>query len=369
MLGARPYRLLLALSLAGCCLAAWLYLRQDTSRSEENRSEQPRDAKTADRPSMTSGVFFDTHPMTQESTGSTTPGDEATRPPAAVLNKTEPINVLVFDAAGRLDGEQSMMLAREVWTKQDEVMLSWPPYEEVYEELKRELMSDPGLEKADVDALRKMAVALLDQYWASGGDLSTDSYAYVYKARLLLETAHARKPGDMTIVDELVEAISAGSFIWSDMGDHAEHVQHQRPIGALLKLRLAQYQQAREEVAKGREPTFQDFMCACDTAFLLTRADGHQPQEASEVFGWLRQEAARGHWTSYSTHFAKCQADAAKGDGPVNFNVWLVPPTQEYSVGMYRFGRRLPSFRSAARACEGLFVGLDQHVYARSQPE
>ena len=369
MIGFRPYRLLLALLFVACCLVAWLYLRQDTSRSEGDRSGQPRDARTADRPSITSGVSFDTRPTMQESTGATASGDQGTTRPAPVPNKMKPIDVLVFDTAGRLDSEQSMMLIGQVRTKQDEVMLSWPPYEEVYEELKRELMSVPGLEKGEVDALRKMAVALLDQYWASGGDLSTDSYTYVYKARLLLEIAHARKPQDMTIVDELVEAISAGSFICTDRGDHAEAVQNQQPIGALLKLRLAQYQQATEEVAKGREPTFQDFMCACDTAFLLTRADGHQPQEASEVFGWLRQEAVRGHWTWYIPHFAKCQADAAKGDGPVNFNVWLVPATQEYPVEMYRFGRRVPSFRSEARACEGLFVQLDQPVYARSRPK
>jgi hypothetical protein len=263
------------------------------------------------------------------------PENSTKQPDIAVASTKEETDVdfgplqelgLLSDDQATVQPARALTGLEQIHAARDEVMRAWPKYVDLHDALRQELDEKLDLQSCSVDELVQFAVLLREKYWDVGGDLSPTSYRYGYMARVLLETAHAQEPNDLSVGDELAETImsletTAGDDFW--------------PV--LRELRGRQFRQACAEVEAGRAPVWEDFARGCDLINLLSV---ERPEEAVPVLDWLMSHAQAGGWTGYGELLERIRPRLAKKGG-LGYNIYRPGEFPEE----FRYGDRLPSFR------------------------
>lgn len=232
--------------------------------------------------------------------------------------------------------------ADRICRAQDAVMKAWPRYADVRDRLSAELARQyEGLNLPN-EKLVSLAVTLRDQFWRAGGNFSADSYQDGYRARLLLEIAHERDPGNLALTDELVETMQAAEVSWKygQEGGTYQRVRNEELAQALLALRSAQFGQVEKEVQQGREPTWQDFVRTNDLALLLGKQGQFEP--AQHVVQWEIEQANRGGWSAYLDPLQRSLGHLSRGD-TLQFNIYWARNSSFPEE--FKYARRLPSFQ------------------------
>ncbi len=281
--------------------------------------------------------------------------------PQKILSAKERKDSLAADDTSYLDlpeaisdTEIGMLLSKaestQIWKAQDKVTKTWPTYSDVQEKLREELAEKLDLENTTAEELVRIALEYRETFWKAGGCLSRSSYPYAYKARLLLELAHNRNPENMNITDELVETIQS-AFPFPLPGGGIERIQrHVTNRETLFALRSEQFTQIKREIEQGREPTWQDFIRACDQGLLLGKND---LEKAKEVVEWQLQQVNRGYWTGYGKRLTNLRNYLSQGKA-TGFNIYIA--TKSRFPEEFRFGRRLPSFRGPTPETRGIVL-------------
>jgi hypothetical protein len=235
--------------------------------------------------------------------------------------------------------------AMKVWIAQDAVMRSWPTYQDARDELRRELAGSIDLDNATIDQLRTEASRLQAAFWEQDAFLSPQGYRQAYKARLLMEIAHEREPGNLAVADELADAIQTGTLTACYDPETKSTRQNEPLIQELQALRADAYTQARKEVEQGREFTWADFARAADYTHLWATRDR---QKATDAFEWacshtsgardpeIHEDVLTLLSRSRGSHFSIYQKTRAKY------------PRE------YTYSRRLPSYRGPNPEARGL---------------
>jgi hypothetical protein len=229
----------------------------------------------------------------------------------------------------------------EIWRAQDDTMGAWPAYPEVREELCRELQEKLDIDNLSNEQLVATAVALREKFWRAGGCLSKTSYPYGYASRVLLELASEEQREDMAITDELVETIQSVEVSVTFEQIQAKKTRNISFLNTLTELRSAQFEQIKNELEQGRTPTWEDFVRVNDLAILLGLAKDYESGEKAAV--WLINQADAGGWTAYMQPLKDMQHYFSQGEA-YNYNIQLAT-RPELSVEIFRYGRRLPSFK------------------------
>jgi len=269
------------------------------------------------------------------------PAENRPKQPDTVLAAQKPVDVdfgplqelgLLSDDQTPPQPIQAVTGIEEILAARDKVMGAWPKYADLRDSLRQELDEKLNLKSCPVDKLVQLGVLLREKYWDVGGDFSSTSYRYGYMARVLLELAHAQEPNDLTIGDELAEAIMSietlkGEDFWP----------------ALRELRAAQFRQACAEVESGRQPVWEDFARGCDLTILFYY---ERPEEAVPVADWLISHAQAGGWAGYMDLLERIRSRLTTKGG-LWYNIYT-PPGSAYPEE-FRYGNRLPSFRGPAK--------------------
>ncbi|HUW20607.1 MAG TPA: hypothetical protein VMW16_15020 [Sedimentisphaerales bacterium] len=245
----------------------------------------------------------------------------------------------VEDDEGEVELDYAGM--EEIWKAQDEIMGTWPPYLQVREQLYEELRTKLNIDNLSLEELVATAVALREKFWKAGGCLSKTSYPYGYASRILLELARRRQPEDMAVTDELAETIQSVEVLVTFEQIQAKKTRNISFLNALTELRSAQFEQIKRELQDGRTPIWEDFVRVNDLAILLGIAKDWESAERAAV--WLIDRADAGGWTAYMQPLKDMQRCFSQG-GAYNYNIQLATRL-ELSVEIFRYGRRLPSFK------------------------
>jgi len=192
-----------------------------------------------------------------------------------------------FDDA-ELEMEIAKAKAIQVYKEQDKIMATWPDYLDVRDKLHKELLAGINLDALSSDELVDIALNLRNKFWQAGGNLSTVSYKDVYKARILLEIAHKRNPGNVSVIDELVETIQSAEVAWKYKENSKKKLANLTYQTILPELRSLQFSQIKKNVEEGHRLTWDDFVRSYELALLWGRADKSKP--AQEVVAWLIPE-------------------------------------------------------------------------------
>ncbi|MHC4757539.1 MAG: hypothetical protein ACYTE8_02675 [Planctomycetota bacterium] len=225
-----------------------------------------------------------------------------------------------------------------VWKDQDAIMSEWPAYSDIREELNKELASELDIDNLSDEKLIQTALDFRKKFWQAGGGFSKGSYEYGYKARVLMGLAHSRDPENMTTTDEFIETIQSSELMY-EPGSGRDTV-NKTFVETISKLRSAQFERIKKEVALGRIPIWDDFIRANDLARLLSKSG--EFESALEITNWLIAEAGRGGWEYYMKPLKSLQANLKNGEGH-RFKIYTAnkPDFPE----RYRYSRRLPSFK------------------------
>ncbi len=274
--------------------------------------------------------------------------------PAAIEEHDLAADELISDFESRADVNTILMRAqRDLIVKaQDAAMRAWPAYSTVREELRGEVFAALRPETLSDEELITAAAELRRKFWDAGGCRAGSSYRYAFMARILLEYAHERSPGDLLMTDALVEAIQDANVIFARDEETKEKTYNEEFLTTVFGLRSKQFEQVRSEVEKGRTPTLEDFLRGFDLASLLQR---HDKPAAKKVVQWLRANALAGGWGGESDLLA--MFENALDDG-MNFGANLYTVPHEKFPEEYRYvSRKLPSFRGpeergASLCCE-----------------
>jgi hypothetical protein len=229
---------------------------------------------------------------------------------------------------------------KEIWRIQDETMASWPDYLEVEEILQKELWAKLDMENLSKEKLVATAVALRERFWQAGGCLSRTSYPYGYGARILFEVAHEQNPHDMTITDELVEALQSVDIMRKYDPDSDAKTVNIALRDTLIELRAQQFEQIKNELGQGRQPTWADFVRVNDLALLHGLAGEYE--SALEVAEWLIANADPGGWTAYMEPLEDMERCFSQGE---HFGYNIQGAKGEFPADIFRYARRLPSFK------------------------
>lgn len=247
----------------------------------------------------------------------------------------------------------------EMWKDIDSVMNAWPAYSDLKPELLAELRADLGFEKLPDGELVKTAVEFRDRYWEAGGEQSDSAYRQAYRARLLLEYAHERNPGNLEVVDELVETIQAANVLRNKFNPQLNSTGRNDEIMEILRnLRREQFAIIRNQVEQGHKPTLQGFVCACDLAFLQ---QGHDKTAAIETVRWLRSNAREGGWSRNDRTLAQFENALKQGTG-YGFQIYVA--LGQKPANRSRYTRRAPSFRGPKERKAVLSASLDEEYFS-----
>jgi hypothetical protein len=226
-----------------------------------------------------------------------------------------------------------------VWKAQDRIMDTWPEYSDMKQQLSEELRAKLDEENLRNEQLMATAVALREKFWEKGGRLSRTSYPYGYAARILLEIAHDDNPEDMTITDELVETMQSIELFWSFKKDSNERIRNTELRKQLKQLRGEQFDQIEQELRKGYELTWEDFVRANDLGILCGWTRDFE--YGLDVATWLIEKAESGGWTAYLKPLRNMQRHFAKGK---SYNYNILEATLCEFPEEYRY-HGLPSFK------------------------
>ncbi len=227
----------------------------------------------------------------------------------------------------------------EIWKAQDRIVRTWPAYSDVKQELCEELQAKLNIENLSSEQLMATAIALREKFWDNGGRLSQTSYPYGYAARILLEIAHDKNPENLTITDELIEAMQTVELFWSFKPDSDERIRNVGLRTGLKQLRAEQFEQIKQELEAGRELTWEDFVRVNDLAILCGWTKDFE--QGLDVVAWLIEHAEPGGWTAYLKPLGNMQDCFSKGDS-FNYNIFIAKGTT-FPEG-YRY-HGLPSFK------------------------
>lgn len=232
--------------------------------------------------------------------------------------------------------DASVAAARQIWMEMDKVSRSWPRYVDAREELRKELAASMDLEGVATDDLRSEAARLQAAFWQQEGYLSAQGYREAYKARLLLEIAHEREPGNLAITDELVEVIQTACPLRQYDPENKRMQSNEEMIEGLYALRAQSYEQTRKEVEQGRTFTWADFARTADYVYLCS---GREPQKATEAFQWALS------YTKGSEHldFQARLLDGLARGMETRFSIYYKARAKYPQEYVYL--RRLPSYR------------------------
>jgi hypothetical protein len=218
---------------------------------------------------------------------------------------------------------------KEIIAAMEQMIRSWPSYEDLHQSLKDELDRKLDIGSMSVEEMVALGVLLREKFWDAGGTYSAVSYRYGYMSRVLLELAYAQRPDDLVVGDELAEAIMAVGTIKATEG-FAE---------TLLELRSAQFRQIRQEVEAGRKPNWDDFARGCDVAYL---AAAIRPEESVSTVDWLIQFASEGRWMPCMETLEWMRPLVEEGRTPgINIYYRIKPGFPEE----ISYARRAPSFK------------------------
>lgn len=228
--------------------------------------------------------------------------------------------------------------ATQIWKAQDKIIRSRPVYAKLREKLLKDIQVQMDIENMTVDELVNHGIQYRKRFWEAGGLLSTASFPHAYKARLLLELAHAREPENLEITDQLVEAIQAA---WpATMFDEKtnEKIRNEEVNKTLLELRSQQFAQIKKEIQNRRDPCIEDFIRAVDLAVLLSIYDNAR---AKGVVKWLQINAMNGGWDVYKPQFENFHDYLDRG---MSYYCQIYIATKDSGPEMFRYARRCPSF-------------------------
>jgi hypothetical protein len=226
---------------------------------------------------------------------------------------------------------------RQVREAQDRVTSRWPRYADVREQYVRELASTLDLEHFSCDQMIDLAVAFRESFWAQGGDLAAHSYRLAYRARALLEQARQHFPDNLSILDELIETIQSTDLTLRFDPGQKRDVPNEAARQDLQNLRQQQWALVQSQRQAGRALCMQDFVCACDLAYLL---QAKNTPASKQVVRWLR-DTDDGTWHQYQKLLQEWEDNLDRGYN-LAFHIYPLGP------GKYRYERRLPSFRGPA---------------------
>jgi hypothetical protein len=217
-------------------------------------------------------------------------------------------------------------------------MSQWPSYADVREQYVKELASKPDLEHLSCDEMIDLAVAFRQSFWVQGGDLAAHSYRLAYLARALLEEAHQRFPDNLDILDELIEAIQSTDLILKSDPVEKHDGPNETVRQELQNLRQQQWAIVQSQRQAGRAPRMQDFVCACDLAYLL---QARNKPASKQIVRWLR-DTDDGTWRQYQELLQRWEEGLDRG---VHFGFGIYQTSSRLGPERHRYGRRLPSFR------------------------
>lgn len=242
-----------------------------------------------------------------------------------------------------------MASATKVWLEQDAVVRSWPKYPAVRDAIRQELSQTLDLDKATVDQLREEAARLRAVFWSEEGCLLPDGYRHPYQARVLLEIALARAPGDLSLQDDLVETIQTANPLDCYDPDVKDRTGNREMVVELRTLRTLSYAQTKAEVEGGRPFTWEDFARVGDFVSLWSALD---TPKAIEAFEWALSQAGLTAGSSGMPYYLKKVSKVLRGGGGVSFHVY--DRTRAIYPHDYLYVRRLPAFRGPDPEGKGL---------------
>lgn len=252
-----------------------------------------------------------------------------------------------------VDQQQALSLAAssaamQVWQEQDAVVQSWPKFEDAREDIEKNVAAEFNLDQLSVEELQAAAAQLRETFWRQEGSLAPQGYVPAYEARVLLETAHAREPQNLSVSDDLVETILTSHPMDQYNPDTKTRDPNPNVVNVLNNLRSEGYAQTRQEVEQGRAFTWADFARTSDFASLFSALD---PPKASDAFEWALAQAGARIKDEYRDYFIGVLGLLRAGGG-VNFGIYDVNGGS--FPHDYIYCRRLPSFRGPDSAGMGL---------------
>lgn len=246
----------------------------------------------------------------------------------------------------------------QIWELQDAFMSTWPAFEQVQAQLRRELQEKLGIEQLSIDELVATGISLRERFWELVGCFSETSYPYAYAARIVTEMAHEKAPGNLAVTDQLIESIGtyAVGRTWHE--DESKRVPNPIYSGLLTDLRMAQFEQIKSQVAQGHVPTWKDFVRVHDLAILLgsNRADYKQ---AAMVTRWLIDQAPTAGWTYYLDSLKNMEQAYSKGE---DYRTGLFMYGPDVFPAEYQYARRLFSFQGPRQRAEQLLPMHLRHL-------
>jgi hypothetical protein len=246
---------------------------------------------------------------------------------------------------------------RQTQEAQDEVMSRWPRYQDVREELAKEIAENNRVQGMQVQELLAEVVYHREAFWREGGNLSPDAWKAGYRARLLAEIALERAPNDGAIIDELVETLQSVTPLF-----RYEKATHQTVVNQELKqqiedLRQGQFSRAMDEIANGRQPDFADFTRAADL-LQMVQAPAPDNQRAKQILACMKDMCEKRGWPKFAAKLRPVEATIDSRGNGYAFNISL--PTNSKPLNEHGYGRRLPSFRGPAERGTVLLEQLDE---------
>ncbi len=225
---------------------------------------------------------------------------------------------------------------------QDRVMDGWPQYVDVREQLLAELSRKYSLADLSAEDLVKNIVALREQFWQEGGNLSASAWKPGYEARLLAELAAEKAPDNLAVIDELVETLQSITPM-SRFGATVNEVIINKELWTTVeKLREKQFTQIKTELAAGRKATFRDFVCGADLLCLVQDMPPNH-QHSIEVLQDLQAMCRENGWSKFLPTLRRVEATIQRRGYGYGFNIYL--PRKSRFPEEYGYHRRFPSFR------------------------
>jgi len=232
--------------------------------------------------------------------------------------------LVLLDTDVSVPGANVRLLSHgEIWALQDAFMAEWPSFEEVRDQLARELQDKLSIDGLNVDELVAAGIALRERFWERVGCLSPSSYPYAYAARIVTEMAHARASDDPAVTDQFVESICTSEVNGTWNEDSSLRVWNPVYSGLLTDLRLGQFARLKDRVAQGYVPTWKDYVRLHDLAILLS-SDCKDYDQAASVVEWMIAQVSTAGWTYYLPSLTEMEEAYSAGQG--------------YKTGMFMYG-------------------------------
>lgn len=357
----RRYKLSILVGIVVCFLAAFLYawkscLSNKYIYQSEGTFEQDKQSKLANSEDTFKDNTTYESDLQQEIRDDLLPKEKIHSEVSEndLTNQLELPSPITEDEINRLIIK---MDAKMIWKAQDETVRRRPIYSKLREQLLNEIQLQTDIENMTAEELVNHGIQYRERFWEAGGLLSTVSYHHAYKARLLLEQAHAREPKNLEIIDEFVETIQAGWPAVMFDKETNEKIRNEEINKLILELRSQQFAQIKKEIQNKREPCIDDFIRAVDLAVLLSIYDN---AKAKGVVEWLQTQASDGGWDAYKPQLDKFHDYVDRG---MSYYCQIYIATKGTDSQVLRYARRSPSFRGPNTEKRGIVLWGERFRY------